>query len=346
MEMKAARMYGVRDIRIENIPVPKIGEGDILLKVRAASVCGTDIRMYQNGYGGIDQKNPRILGHEIAGEIVEVGQKVNDYKIGQRITVAPNMGCGLCDRCIEGNSHLCPDYKALGIQIDGGFAEYCLIPEAAVKSGNVFVLKDSISFEEAAVNEPLSCAFNGSERCEIRPGDTVLIIGAGPIGLMHAKLAKLSGAGRVFLNDLNQDRLSAVKKVDCDIITIEGDPKEEVFKQTKDGVDVCIIACPSPAAQSMAPGLCTYNARVLFFGGVPQSKQPVAIDTNIIHYKQLKISGTTRASLRQFKKTLSFMEEGIIDLRGIITGRYSIEKIEDAINAASSAEGLKNVIVF
>ena len=192
-------MYGVDDIRLEEIPVPVPQAGEILLKVKAAAVCGTDVRMIKNGAAGIDENHPRILGHEIAGIIEKTGDGVTGYEKGMRVSVAPNMGCGICDMCVSGNSHLCPDYKALGINLDGGFAEYCIIPAQAVKSGNVCILEEGVTFDDGAVNEPLSCVCNGFERADIRPGDRVLVIGAGPIGIMHCALALMAGAV-VYLN--------------------------------------------------------------------------------------------------------------------------------------------------
>ena len=220
-------MYGVDDIRLEEIPVPVPQTGEILLKVKAAAVCGTDVRMIKNGAAGIDEQHPRILGHEIAGIIEETGDGVTGYEKGMRVSVAPNMGCGICDMCVSGNSHLCPDYKALGINLDGGFAEYCIIPAQAVKSGNVCILEDGVTFDDGAVNEPLSCVCNGFERADIRPGDRVLVIGAGPIGIMHCALALMAGAV-VYLNDVCAERLEEAKRIYPAINIIKGDPEKEL----------------------------------------------------------------------------------------------------------------------
>lgn len=344
--MKAAVMYGVGDLRLEEVPVPVIGDDEILLKVRAASVCGTDIRILDNGRNDISEKSPRILGHEIAGDIVKTGKNVKSFEEGMRVTVAPNTGCGLCRNCISGKSHLCPTYKALGINSDGGFAEYCVIPAVAVRSGNVMPLPENVTYEEAALNEPLSCVFNGFERCDIRPGDNVLLIGAGPIGIMHATLAQLAGAGRIFVHDLSEERVNAACEYVKNTVPVRGDLQKFIAENTDDGVDVCIVACPSVQAQAQALTLCTYGGRILFFGGVPQSKLPVGIDSNIIHYKELTVSGTTRASLLQFTKTLDFIAKGIVNVKALVSATYPLEKIHEAFEATRTARGLKNVIVF
>lgn len=344
--MLAAKMYGKNDLRLEEVPVPHPGTGELLIKVKAAAVCGTDVRMLNNGAAGIDAEHPRILGHELAGVITETGSNVKGYSVGQRVAVAPNMGCGICPQCVAGNSHLCPEYRALGINLDGGFAEYCLIPETAVRSGNVCILEDSVSFEEGAVNEPLSCVCNGFERADIHPGDNVLVIGAGPIGIMHCALALMAG-GKVFLNDISADRLNEAKKLYPQINLIYGNLKETVMKETGGaGADAIITACPVPAVQSETTELAAIGARIIFFGGVPASAGKVPIDSNAIHYKQLIISGTTRASLTQYRRTLRFISTGILNVKPLVTARMPLEKISEAVANAVSGTGLKNVITM
>lgn len=343
--MLAYRMYGVNDLRLENVPVPQIGDDELLVEVKAAAVCGTDVRIMQNGAANITEKTPLILGHEIAGVICETGRNVNSYKKGQRVALAPNFGCGVCSACVSGNSHLCSGYKALGVNMDGGFAQFVRVPAKAVASGNVTIIPDGVSFKAAAVNEPLSCAFNGSERCSIKPGDTVVVIGAGPIGIMHSMLAKMAGAGKVVISDLSEERLAQCRRIDSSFLTVSSDLKEYINGITNGhGADVCITACPSPAAQSLALEICGLNGRINFFGGVPAAKEPVALNTNLVHYKQLLISGTTRSSLTQFRKTLGFIADGLINTDLIITDTYKLENVSEAFNNAAQTKGLKHVV--
>lgn len=182
--MKAARLYGQGDIRVEEIKIPEINEDEVLLQVKAAFICGTDVRFFINGKPGIDSNNPRVLGHEFAGIIEKVGSRVSVYTTGMRVSVAPNYGCGVCDICIGGNTQMCGKALALGVSIDGGFAEYVKIPANAVRQGNITPIDDNTGFEEAALAEPLSCVYNAYERIGINPGDKVLVIGAGPIGFL------------------------------------------------------------------------------------------------------------------------------------------------------------------
>lgn len=343
--MLSARMYGINDLRMEEVPVPEIGPDELLVEVKAAAVCGTDVRIFQNGAENISPETPLILGHEIAGVICAAGQRVTAYRAGQRVAIAPNFGCGVCGACVSGNSQLCAEYQALGIHMAGGFAEYVRVPAKAVASGNVTLIPDGVSFRAAAVNEPLSCAFNGSERCGIRPGDTVVIIGAGPIGVMHAMLAEMAGAGCVIVNDLSAERLAACRRVSSRFVAVQSDIKEAVRDITSgNGADVCITACPAPAAQSLALELCGLNARVNFFGGVPAGKQPTALNTNLIHYKQLLVSGTTRSSLTQFRRTLGFIAAGLLNVDALVTDTYALEQTPEAFSNAAHAKGLKHVI--
>lgn len=344
--MKAARMYGINDIRIEEVQTPKVGKGDVLIQIKSAAICGTDVRMIFNGKDGIDEAHPRILGHEFAGVISEVGKEVTEYKVGQRVAFAPNFGCGVCKQCVKGDSHLCATYQATGINIDGGFAEYVLIPEKAVRAGNICLLKDNISFDEGAINEPLSCVYNGFEHANVHPGDIVLVVGAGPIGIMHCALALMAG-GVVYLNDVSEARLEDAKKMYPKLNTIVGNPAETIMKVSdNEGADVIICACPVPSVQTQALEMAAIGGRVIFFGGVPASKEPVGLNTNLIHYKQLIISGTTRASLAQYRKTLEFVEKGVLDLKPLISKTYSLDDINKAVENAKNGIGYKNIIRF
>lgn len=344
--MKAARMYGKNDIRVEECPIPVIGEAEILLKVKAAAICGTDLRMLQNGDSRISEANPRILGHEISGIIEQIGNKIKGYEKGMHISLAPNMGCGICEHCIEGNTHLCHRFKAFGINIDGGFAEYMRIPAEAVRQGNLMVLNRSMDFSQAAILEPLSCVLNGQSRVHIQMNDTVLVIGAGPIGLMHTLLAKAKGAAKIFVRDLSEERMRQCKEINEFVCPVHGDNlKERILKLTNGrGVDVCIVACPSAKAQSESLELMAMNGRILFFGGLPQGNDKVFLSSNYIHYKQLGIFGSTRANIKQYREAAEMVENGYIRLDKIISRTYSLEHIQEALEYAASTQGLKTVI--
>jgi L-iditol 2-dehydrogenase len=346
--MLAAKLFDKNDIRLVQVEIPRINEGEVLMKVRSAAICGTDIRMYKNGYPGVTPESPRIIGHEIGGVIQAVGSRVKNIEEGMRVAVAPNIGCGMCKMCIRGDGHLCSDYRAFGINMEGGFAEYVVVPENAVLRGNVIRLDDRISFDEAALNDPLSCVYNGFLRCDIKPGDTVLVIGAGPIGVLHAMLAKMAGAARIFINDVSRERLDQCKEIDPAFIPVESAGlQESIMTLTKgDGVDVCVVACPVASVQSAALSLAAVNGRINFFGGLPKSAEPVALDTNLIHYRQLIVTGSARASVSHYMKTLGFIADGMVDVKKLITARFPLSEIHQAFEYAASGKGLKNMIDF
>lgn len=346
--MNAARMYGINDIRFEQSDIPVINDNELLVKVKCVGICGTDLRMIRNGVPGVDDSSPRILGHEFSGVIAQVGIHVKHYKEGMRVGIAPNMGCGICKFCQQGDYHLCENYKALGVHMDGGMAEYVRIPENAVKFGNVMEIPDQLTFEEAAIIEPLSCVYNGFTKCPVSPGDDVLIIGAGPIGIMQALFAKLSGASRVMVANRSTGRLEICKRIDDSFITITSDRlADEVMALTGGkGVDVCIVANSSPESQEIALELVGMNGKVNFFGGLPKQITHVPLNSNHIHYKQLLVTGATKGNNYHFASTMKFISTGLLNVKQLISARYTIQDIHHAVENASNSKGIKTVIAF
>ena len=347
MSMLAARLYGKNDLRVENIPIPKISESEILVRVKAATICGTDVRMYLNGADGISEDSPLVLCHELAGVVEQAGALVDCFQVGQRVAVAPNIGCGLCDLCVSGNTHHCAKLIALGVHMDGGFAEFIRVPAEAVRLGNVTPIADSVSFVAAATNEALACAYNAFERYQVYPGDAVVIIGAGAIGLMHAQLAKMAGAAKIILNDLSEARLSECASLAPYVITVKENLLKRVMEETNGkGANVVITACSAAAVQRESFSLAALDGRINFFGGLPKGKSLVELDTNVIHYKQLAVTGTTRSSLEHYRKTLSLIASGLLDVDSLATHSYPLKDVEKALNNAVNAVGLRHVITF
>jgi L-iditol 2-dehydrogenase len=346
--MRAALLYGREDLRIEDLPVPEIGPEEVLLLVKVAAICGTDIRMYRNGAKGIGPQSPLVLGHELAGVVAKTGKAVRGVQEGSSVAVAPNMGCGTCDACVSGNTQLCDNgFRAFGINLPGGFAEYVRIPAEAVRQGNLCPIGPGVSFEAAALAEPLSCVFNAFERCSMRPGDRVLIIGAGPIGLMHAKLARLGGAAKIVLNDLSEERLEICRRLEPGLLTVAGEVGERIMALTGGrGADVVITACPAPEAQVTALQVAAMNGRVLFFGGLPADRAVVGLDTNLIHYRQLVVSGTKRQSLSQYRAVLRLIEDGLLEVDQLVSARWPVDSIREGFAAVLRGSGLKHAISF
>jgi L-iditol 2-dehydrogenase len=236
----------------------------------------------------------------------------------------------------------------LGIHLHGAFADYVRIPAPAIQQGNIFEISARLSWAEASLIEPLSCVYNAFERARIQPGDAVLIFGAGPIGLMHAKMAKMAGASQVLISDPNPSRLEECTQVDPSFIPIPGEEiKTKILERTQGrGMDVAIVACPAPMAQPLALELAATNGRVIFFGGLPADKSVVPLDTNLIHYKQILVTGTTKASLEHIRKTLDLLESGLIQVDDLIRDRYALAQIEEAMTNLAGGRGLKHTILF
>jgi L-iditol 2-dehydrogenase len=346
-KVKAARLYTTGDLRVEEVPTPEPGRGEILVRIRAGQVCGTDIRMYKQGANAASPENPLILGHEMAGVIEQVDREVHGYETGMRVAIAPNYGCGVCDTCISGNTQTCSKSEALGVTRDGGFAEFMLVPEPAVRQGNVAVVPEHVTLQEAALAEPLSCVYNAFERNDPQPGDIVLIIGAGPIGLMHAKLYLMAGAGAVILNDLLPERLALCKSLEPDIRTVLPAGLATLLDDVSRGrgADIVITAAPAPATHQLALDLVAVNGKVSYFGGLPRDREIVPINTNIIHYKQIWVTGTTRQSLRQYRKTLELIDRGLIRLDGVMTKAVPLDQIHEVFEDTMNGRGLKNGIL-
>jgi len=347
--MKAAVYSGVGKIECREVEKPVIGDNEILVQVRAAAVCGTDLRIFRSGHFAIKEGEERILGHEFSGEIAEVGPQVTRYRPGMRVGVASNVGCGVCEFCRMGKVHMCPEYIATGISFDGGFAEYFRVPVKAVLQGNLIPFSDSVSFEEMALAEPLSCCINAYESVGTKPGDDVLIVGSGPMGALHLQVNRRAGARRIFIADIVESRLELLKKFKPDVIinTRKHDLVETVMEQTGGrGVDVVITACPAPDVQQQAVELAAKMGRINLFGGLPKGKEHVPMNTNRIHYNSIIVTGTTGASISQHERAMRFIEGGQIDTKSVISKKFSVSRIGEAFEFAMSGKGLKTIIGF
>ncbi|MFB0535695.1 MAG: zinc-dependent dehydrogenase [Anaerolineae bacterium] len=346
--MLAAVYHGPHDIRPEEVPVPQPGPGEAVMRVGATSVCATDLRIFNHGHFKIPEGAVRILGHEVAGEIVAVGEQVTHLTPGMRVAIAPNVGCGVCWECVQGNNNLCPDYDAFGITLDGGFAEYMLITAPAVQQGNAVEIPDNLSFEEAALNEPLSCCYNAQQACRLAPGETMVIIGAGPLGLMNLLLARYGGAGQVIVSEVQEARARQAAEFGADLVVDPGeqDLREAVLKATDGrGADVVMVAVGSAALQEQAVELAARRGRVNFFAGLPTGREGARVNSNWIHYGQVTVTGTTGSNYLQYRQTLQMLASGRLSLQSLVTARRSLQEIETALADAASGEHLKVVLI-
>jgi len=344
-KMKAVVYRGPERLAVEEVDVPEISSQEVLVKVKAAGVCGTDVRIY-HGRFRVPVKSGRIIGHEFSGDIVEVGKEVEGLAVGMRVTVRPIMHCGRCLYCLQGRTNICLSRPTLGYEYDGAFAEYVRIPVQAIRNGNVFELPENLSYEEAAITEPLAACVNGAERSNIKPGDTVVIVGGGPIGLMHLQLAKLYGAGRVIVSEIKEERLKVAEDFGADLTVnpLEEDLVNSVKNLTQGyGADVAIVAVGAPTAIEQAIRTVRKGGTVNLFGGCPTGSS-ITIDPNIIHYGELIVTGTSGSTPYHHWKAVRLASTGQVKLRPLITHVLPLEKAVDAISMKERGEGLKHVL--
>lgn len=336
--MQAAVYYGPNDLRVEARAVPEIGPDEALLKVVSVGICGTDLRILHGGHRMYAPGVTRVPGHEVVGDIAAVGENVVGLPVGTRVFVAPNMGCGHCDQCVSGNNNRCANYDAFGITLDGAFAEYMRIPAAAIMQGNLIPLAADADPAAAALIEPFACVLRGQNAVDVHLGDVVLIVGAGPIGVMHIMLAKLRGAARVIVSEFMDARLEQALAAGADVaVNPQNENLAEVVARESNGrgADVIIVAAPAHAAQESALELAAIGGRINLFGGLPKDRPTINFDSNIVHYKELIVTGTTACSTADCRQAAAIVNSGRLDLAPIVSGRYSLN---DAVNAFTQAE--------
>jgi L-iditol 2-dehydrogenase len=290
---------------------------------------------------------PQIIGHEISGVVCETGANISKFKVGDRVAVGADIPCGECAACEAGHGNNCQTNLAMGYQFAGGFAEYVLLNRTVLSYGPVHKIPDHVSFEKAALAEPLGCVLNGLELSNVQLGDTVAIIGCGPIGCMLLTVAKKMGAIRTIVVEKNRMRLEQAKQFGADIaICIDDeDPVERVLAETGGlGADVVITANAVPSTQVQALQMANFRARVNFFGGLPAGKSMVTLDTNIIHYRELFVHGTHGSLPRHHQKAIDLISTGAIDIEKFISHRFDLDQIKEAFAAAENCAGLRVIV--
>lgn len=346
-EMLAAVYHGPSDVRIEYVPIPEIGDREALLQVISTGICGTDMRIYHGDHRKYPPGTVRIPGHEVAGQIARVGKNVSEIAIGEKIFFAPNIGCGHCQQCISGRNNLCANYSAPGITYNGSFAEYMHIPEAAILQGNIIPIDSRIDTAAAALTEPFACVLRGQNALHIQPGESVLVVGSGPIGIMHILLARIRGAGKVFVSEINPERLSQVHDFDVDraINPMVENLSSILAEETKGrGVDVVIVAAPAHKAQEQALEVAAIGGRINFFGGLPKDRPTILFDSNLVHYKELIITGTTACSTDDCRKAAEIINTGRIDLSRLIGARLPLKEAVNGFQLMEKGDTLKVIL--
>ncbi len=310
-------------------------------------MCGTDLKIVTHGAQRVSA--PRVLGHEIAGEITGVGAEVAGWQAGDRVQVTAAVGCTSCRDCEQGQSTVCGDLRTFGYDYDGAFARYLLVPAGVLAAGGLHRIPPDVSFAEASVTEPLASAINGQQLVGLRPGDDVVVIGAGPIGCLHARLARSTGAARIFLIDLGRpDKLAAAAALvsaDAAIDAAETDPVDAVMRLTEGrGADVVLVCAPSAAAQEHAVRMAARRGRVSLFAGLPQGSPLALLDTNLIHYRELRVAGSAGASPAQNAEALALIGTRRVAVADLITHRFPLTQIHAALDILRQGTGIKVTI--
>ena len=309
-QMTAAVLYGKENLRIESVDIPAIGKGDVLVRVRAALTCGTDVKVFRRGYHARMIKPPALFGHELAGDIVAAGASVRGFEVGQRVVAANSAPCGYCHYCLHEQENLCEDL----LFNNGAYAEFIRIPERIVQK-NMHEMPAHVTYQDAALVEPLACVMRGLEETGIRPGDTVAIIGLGPIGMMFVRLAKTVYKARVIAIGRRPSQLDRARRMGADELVLN-DEGADVVSPVRHltggrGADVVIEAVGLPEVWQLALQLLRRGGVVNFFGGCPTGSE-VGVDTNLLHYSELTLKASFHHTPQLIRKAVDTVSPGYI----------------------------------
>jgi L-iditol 2-dehydrogenase len=342
-EMMAGVLYGKEDLRVEAVPVPRIESGDVLVRVRAALTCGTDVKVFRRGYHARMIQPPALFGHELAGDIVAVGNRVRAFHIGQRVVAANSAPCMECYYCRRGNENLCEDL----LFNNGAYAEYIRIP-ARIVERNMYVLPDHVGYQDAALVEPLACVLRGLDESGIQPGDTVAVIGLGPIGTMFVKLAKLQGARVIALGRRPGQLERAIRMGADEGVLSEDGPRavQQVRRLTEGrGVDIAIEAVGLPVAWEMAVKMLRRGGTVNFFGGCP-SNSSISLDTSLLHYSEITCKASFHHTPGHIRRSLEIVRRGEIAARDFVNREEPLANLLEVMRHLMSHNGhLKTAIL-
>jgi L-iditol 2-dehydrogenase len=322
-QMLAAVLYGKEDLRVEKVAVPTIGPGDVLVQVKAALTCGTDVKVFRRGYHARMIVPPALFGHELAGDVVAVGEEVTKFKPGQRIVAANSAPCGHCHYCRKGNENLCEDL----LFNNGAYAEFMRIPARIVEK-NTYLIPDHVTYQDAALSEPLACVMRGLEESNISAGDDVAVIGLGPIGLMFVRLAKVRGA-RVIAIGRRKTQVDRARDLGADDVMVS-DGDLDIVSQVRrltagHGVDVAIEAVGIPETWEQAVRMVRRGGLVNFFGGCPSDSR-VTLDTSLLHYSEISCKASFHHTPAHIQRALESVA------RGEITAEYFVNRVEPLMN--------------
>lgn len=337
--MKASRFLGNKTFAVTDLPTPHAGPGELVLRNQVCGVCGTDVHIYHGEPGSADVNPPVVLGHEYSGEVVEVGEGVTGFAVGDHVTVDPNIYCGHCAYCQNGKKQLCPSMEAIGVTRDGGFAQYSRIP-----ASQAFKLEPTVPWETAAMAEPLACCLHGIDLAGIQVGDKVCVVGGGAIGLLMVQLAKLSGASQIVLSEPNEKRRQVGLQLGANAAIDPTRPDaQEAFAQVLGGGANVVIECVGnvPAVKS-AFQFAGKGATVLLFS-VPKVDATFDLPLFDVYKKELTIKGSF-VNPDTHARAVALINSGKVDFDPIITHRFTLDQLPEAIAMQMSDASIKVVV--
>ena len=345
--MKAVVVRAPMQFDVEDVPVPECPEGGLILKVIACGLCGSDLRTLRSGHSKVTF--PWIIGHEISGTVVEVGADYRgQWQEGDTLAVGPVNYCGVCDFCSNAQYDLCENHREIAQEWPGGFAEYIAIPEECVSRGTISIVPEGLDPAFAAISEPICSCVNAQERAQVGLGDTVVIIGAGPVGCIHTSLARARGADRIIIADILEHRLELCQAFEPDV-TVDAsrtDLVQEVRGLTDGkGADVVITANPAPVTQVQAVEMASKGGRILLFGGLPRDNSKPGVDMNIVHYNALHLIGATTFAPRHQIIALKLLASGRIPGDKLVTHRFPLSEFKQGVTMALEGKVLKAVFL-
>jgi len=345
--MKAVVVRAPMQFAVEEVAVPQCPEQGFLLKVVACGLCGSDLRTLRSGHRRMTF--PWIIGHEICGDVIQVGSEYQGpWEMGERLAVGPNAYCGVCDFCGDGRYEFCENVVEIAQKWPGGLAEVIAIPEACVRLGTIHRLPQGLDPVYAAISEPLSSVVNAQEQGRVGLGDTVMIIGSGPVGCAQVSLARARGADRIFIADIVDERLRLAKPFEPDVIinAAKMDLLEEARRLTGGkGPDVVITATPAPIAVVQAVEMARKTGRILVFGGLPKDDSKPGVDMNIVHYKTLHLIGISGFGPRHQRQALQLLASGRIPGDKLVSHRFPLSEFEKGAKMALEGKVLKAVFL-
>lgn len=344
--MKAAVMNKLDVITFQEMDIPTVESGGLLLKVEACGMCATDLKLLRYGHKGM--RFPHVLGHEIAGTVAEVTPEVTGFKPGDRVAVGLVIPCNFCTDCVRGLRTTCKLSKRMGYDYWGGFAQYVAIPAIGVRGNLVKKVPDNVPLEQAALMEPLACVLHGHEKVNTKPGDRVVVLGLGPIGCMHIAMAKARGATKVIGVDVLEQRINLARRFAADMYvnSAQVNLADVVLAETEGrGADIVIVATIAKGVYETVGDIIAPGGKILAFAGFPRENPWERVDINALHYKEAMIIGSSAATPEDCDVALEMIATNRIDAGKFITHRIGLEHLQEAMQVLRRGESIKIIVL-